>query len=294
MRSPAEHYIRYRLIKNPGASADDVARELQAELVFGPGKGYFQKLREEMVVPKSFHPDRLTDHVSQSFLKRHGVWTMWHPHRGTREALSVFKSPRQRVLLQTLVSGPQPDPVIIDIFIRKAKVGLSDDGLDEFRHYFWNVRLLSTAELTEYVSAFMPAEHGLRQIIKAPSNVLGNVYAGVRVGILPNFVDDVEMLDMYQRVLAASFTELSVEHRSGLDRETALATNVSSLEKVIALSEGIKLRRRDDLDDLIEYRVAERKFENPDLRSIGQGAIPFPVSLLMAHPADKEAEGGKE
>jgi len=291
MRSPAEHYIRYCLIRDLAKPTDDIARDLQAELVFGPGKGYFQKLRDEMIVPKVFRPDSLTDKVSSDFLKRWGVWSMWHPHRGTREALSIFSKPRQRSLLQMLVSGPQPDSIIIETFIRKAKAPLSDDGLDEFRHYFWNVALLSAEELGEYVSAFMPTHRTLSQVIKAPGDEMGHLYVGVKLGILPNFMDDAEIVHLYKRIMLADLIELKAEQRAGIDRGSAIASSASTMERLINLEERLKIQRREDLDDLSEYRVAERRFDNPERRVIGQGAVPVPVGLLIAHEADKEAEG---
>ena len=76
-RSPAEFYIRYRILKDPAKTDKDLIKDLMSELVFVPNETYLKDLRVEMTPPPGFKPEMLGHAQSQFFLTSRGIWSMF-------------------------------------------------------------------------------------------------------------------------------------------------------------------------------------------------------------------------
>lgn len=293
MRSPAEHYIRYRLVKEANRPLQDIEEDLRRELVYPPHKDYTQRLRDEMQIPKVFEPLKLSNVVTQAFLRRYGIKSMWHPNRGTLEAVDVFSRRRPRSLLQSLIAGPFPDNAILELFIRKGKMPLSDKGLDEFRHYFWNVQLLNAQELASYVSAFLK-DPILLAVTSVPDTPDGMLFALDKVGVVPNIVDEEAVYHACQTRFNLDMAGVGLTMKHGLARSTSLSLGIKGIHEAGQAIREIKAEKGEDLDEARRYDPQTRIFPFPDLKQLGDGMVPLPVGLLNIEdePDKEEGTGG--
>jgi hypothetical protein len=193
-RTPAEFYVKYRLLAERDRPIADVTRDLVEELVFVPHEGYAERLRERMQLPQNFRPTDLGHRPSQDLLRREHIWSMYFPHRGTREALALFQDVQPRMAVQLLIAGSVDEDIIVKVASEHLGVPFSGAGLREFKHYFWNTRLLSRIELAEYVRTFFKDEE-MARIAVLPPEPMTAARAMVAIGAKPPTMDEREALE---------------------------------------------------------------------------------------------------
>jgi len=290
MRSPAEYYIRYRLVKEPKRPTEEIEADLKQELVFSPHKDYVAKLRNEMQIQQSFHPENLLDFVSQAFLRKYQIWTMWHSHRGTKEAVNIFRDKRARSLLQTLVASPNSDQTIFEVFIRRAALPLSDYGLAEFKHFFWNVSLLNVQELQAYVSTYLK-DPLLYDVIDARTTPEHMLHSLSQIGVAPQVVDEVAMLESYRVLTYLDSIAATKTMKPGLARSTALSLGLKGVIDAGRAIREIKIERGEDVDNIDKYDPKTLDIPIPDLKQLGEGTVPMPVALLNLEEEPDRGQG---
>ncbi|NMC34674.1 MAG: hypothetical protein GYA36_19805 [Veillonellaceae bacterium] len=292
-RSPAEYYIRYRLITDRTKSTDDIAKDLADELVFAPNKKYLEEMRQRIVVPSLFRPKDLRDLVTQTFLRSQGVWTMFHQPSATLEALNVFGDMGARSLLQALIAGPHADQVVLDVFRKRAAMPLSEAGLAEFKHYFWNLKLLTLEELADYVAAFLHDRTLLRilRLPKSPANMFVSMY---KLGIHPKELDEAENYKTFQIMFMADALETSQTMECGLPRATATKMLFEGYDLAREKREALAISRGDITDRLLAAVAASRDMEGTTLIDLQQGKPPTPVGLLPKEQGDIDLEDEEE
>ena len=118
-RSPAEYFVRYRLLESPRVEVDTLIEELEEELIFVPSNKYVEKLRRTMNIPAPFRPRSLAEKASQDLLIAQGVWTMFHPATVTREARALLQNVRPRMAVQLLLAASVPDEMIVEVEVRR-------------------------------------------------------------------------------------------------------------------------------------------------------------------------------
>lgn len=292
MRAPAEYYIRYRLVRDAAKPLGVIEEDLNRDLVFPPHKDTLQRLRDEMQIPTKFNPRDLLDHVSQAFLRRHRIWSMWHPRRGTKEAVEIFRDRRARALLQTLISSPTPEQGIFEIFLRKAKLPLSDQGLSEFRHYFWNISLLNVQELQNYTSMFLK-DPILQDVIDAKSTPEHMLLALSHLGIVPQVMDEVAMLESYRTMCFLDSIATQKGVKPGLSRATAINLGLKGVLEAGKAIRDIRIERGEEVDQFDKYDPQVIDLPIPDLEQLGKGVVPIPAAWLnLEEVRDKEEKAG--
>lgn len=140
-RHPSQNFITYLiLIKTPVL---DTLRSL--DLPDLP-VGYEEHLRNTMIKPPSdFDPNNRYHRESVKYLKDLSIYGLFHPDKFTTEAKSYLNDPdiKHHVEQLLLVRNPIMKPHEIAKKINaKFDTLYTGDGIDRYRHYFWNVRIM--------------------------------------------------------------------------------------------------------------------------------------------------------
>lgn len=151
MRHPAEYWIRFLLTrKHP---LEEIQGMCELADLGAVKTEYLQTLDIEMKgdLPMPFRPKDLKHPASQSYLRRHGIYALWHPTRYTREAEELLGDGPVRALLETFILSPLKPTQAIKKIAEKTGRSISERGYALFKHYYWNNQLLSGAEWGRYI-----------------------------------------------------------------------------------------------------------------------------------------------
>lgn len=284
-RSPAEFYIRYRILKDPAKSDKDLIKDLMSELVFVPNEAYLKDLRVEMTPPPGFKPEMLGHAQSQFFLTSRGIWSMFYPGPATREAKRVFDDVRTRSMLQTLICGPNIDEIVRDAFLRKSTLPLSEAGLKEFKHYFWNIDLLSPPELVEYIKSFLK-DYRMSDAARMPVSPNAIQSTLHEVGVNPGAIDNSEAVLWYKHAFLALLPKQELM-QVGPGQSIAMRNGFESFAECCRVEKELARESGETMEEARKFSAVTHDTEIIDLLDMGKGKVPLPVALLRS-PDDNE------
>ena len=291
-RSPAEYYIRYRLLASPRVEIGTLIEELEEDLIFVPSRKYVEKLRRRMNIPMPFRPRSLADTASQKLLGDQRVWSMFHASQGTRQARALLQNLRPRMAIQLLLAASVPDELIVEVAHDHLHVALSAHGLQEFRHYFWNVGLLSRIELGEYIEQHF-RDHEMARVSRLPPDKMTTARALLCLGLPPPSMTDREIFDGQRSACAVLGSVYVRELEPDAHQAQAVKTNV---ETMLILNEA---SGRDEQKDELwveaqRFKIATLEFPFPTLAEIEAGtAVPYPVERVFKEHDDEAGEDGE-
>lgn len=288
-RAPAEYYIRYRLITGRTKSIEFLSQTLINELVYPPNQDYLENLRKDMPIPIVFRPDDLSHIPSQTFIRKQRIWSLFHPTRATDEAKAAFGDMHARSLLHSLIAGPHPDGVILDIFNKRMGMPLSEAGLREFKHYFWNIKLVTLEELAEYVRAFM-GDRVLLQVLKLPKVPDAMHVSLFRLGVAQAEIDENAAYEMFQRGFKLDFAESLHLREPGLARSTALKMSSEGYRMADERRKQLALDSGEIVTDVSLFEAKTNDLPMGTFSGLKRGEPPLPVGLLPPDVEDEEEE----
>lgn len=140
-RHPSQNFITYLLITK--APVTDTLRSLDLP---DPPLGYEEYLRNSLPKPPTdFDPNNRYHKDSVKYLKDLNIYGLFFQDRFTVEAKSYLNDPdiKHHVEQLLLVRNPIMKPYEIAKKINaKFDTLYTGDGIDRYRHYFWNVRIM--------------------------------------------------------------------------------------------------------------------------------------------------------
>ena len=144
LRSPSEYFLKY-LLSHPLVTVQEALRAARkGEIEYIPGEeDYLAEVKDRMRFPLNYDPQNSSHRPSMDFLIRERIYDMWYPSRATNQAVELYKAPDMREVLCSLLSTPMPVSGIIKYMHSQFPADIEDQAVAEFRHYFWNVDLLS-------------------------------------------------------------------------------------------------------------------------------------------------------
>lgn len=279
-RCPAEYYIRYRILAEPGVDAVTLGTQLERELVFAPATDYIPRLRDEMQIPKVFRPNDLSHLASQQLLRRYGVWSYFHQSRGTKEALRVFSSARARQRLEAYLCSPNPWETVLDLMRLREDMPMSRAGLEEFRHYFWNMGLLRLEELYAYVKKYLH-DHTLLAQIYLPKTEAHSMLSLAKLGVVPDSINEEQALRTFQLLFYQEALEASTRPNT-MGRTAAMRMASEGFQAASTRLQEVTTGNSDLANEVEQFRAETRARENPTLQQLLDGHAPLPVGLLVA------------
>lgn len=242
--SPAEYFIKY-LCSRPGTTVGEV-KNYVAGMGLGimPYEKYVEDLHKEIqkVLPPNYNPRDRTHKPSQMFLKTHRIRGLWKSGRTVKEAVDVFNNGPLREIVESLVLTGMDDEQISELLSYYKAVGIIPGSIAEFRHYFWNVELLTFEDWSYYLT--QPSIQPIKlTALKSPKNLDGIRLTLYKMGIMPRALDRMEVFTTLRDVGFMNFLEAN-----GFPQGQHKAEMLGSYAHVVRMSQ----------DKLDEYSAGEQ------------------------------------
>lgn len=307
--SPCEYYIKYLLLHPEEYSNKAIIELLTKEELDPLGDYYVEELRTQLTPPSPFYPFDVKHAASRRFLRKQGVYRLFHRDADTERAFVILRSPRAKKYVEAALM-PDIDPEAIARAVGKYGVPYcTAQTIRVYRHYFWNLDLLDSTQL-EAVLAMRPSAclrsedrdaraqaDFLRRawyrdvrhtLARLPRHKYSGELAKVQLGISSRNLNEVELLaELKQLSLLRVFEHL-----------TAGGPDVAEqVQKMMAAVESIDRTRDRSVDPLAAVRDQMAKIH---IRN-EKGSVPTIDSLsggnhstdLMLSPGEQILKGSK-
>ncbi len=152
MKHPAQFYLKYLLIQDPTRSDADLAKALEDGGWLSPPIEYFAFLRGTIPArPLGFDPANRMHRPSLQFLRDQQVFELFYPTPSVEDAWSYLADPELRMMVEQILLARLDLRLAAQKVNRQHSWHLTEEGLVMYRHFFWNVRLLTFDEWGRYL-----------------------------------------------------------------------------------------------------------------------------------------------
>jgi hypothetical protein len=150
IRHPSENFIKFLITSmNPQMQDNGAVNVMVTMLGYPPARDdYLTWLRGDVAqrMPAQFTPANRYHRPSVRFMRQEGIYGLHNPDEEAREAASITTHLRARPMVEELLLG-HLEPVTV---AKKVNARLGEHftvgGIEAYRHYYWNVRLLRVEE----------------------------------------------------------------------------------------------------------------------------------------------------
>jgi hypothetical protein len=154
VRHPAEYYLRALIIRDSSTTDAQLLRELDQRGFLEPQQNYLGFLRQEIGAtppPQVFQPFNKLHRPSMQYLRDQQVYEMFFPTSGLEEAQSYLADPEKRMLVEQVIMARLDIRAVAAKLNRKHGWFLTEDGISTYRHFFWNLKLLTFDQWGRYL-----------------------------------------------------------------------------------------------------------------------------------------------
>ena len=155
MRHPAEFFLKALIIRDPSMSDSQLLRELELRGFLEPQVTYLGFLRQEVEdfpPPEVFQPFNKTHRPSMQYLRDQQVHEVFFPTPGFIEAQEYITDTAKRLQVEQIIMSRLDVRVVAAKVNKKRNWFLTEDGITAYRHYFWNVKLLTFEQWGQYLN----------------------------------------------------------------------------------------------------------------------------------------------
>lgn len=263
MRHPAEFYIKYLCIRHVDWSDAQIQKRVQDWGMLSFDEKYLPFLKQELPdLPDDFDPLDLTHRPSQMFLRRIGIYDMFRNTQAVQEAWSILARPEQRLAVEQIVLARLDLKTSAQRVNRKHGWFLTVEGIEAYRHYFWNPQLLTYDEWGRFLygrSALYERQMALLQ-------------GDQRIALYHLHIDQaVESKVMIQRAQEiAYFTLEEINQKPGTQADKVKAITLLT-KAVVECHEALStsdMALKDVLKQFERFRIEHPHQAPPDIRSL--------------------------
>lgn len=193
-KHPCQNFIKYLIVANQ--NVQDVLRSF--DLPDMP-LGYFDYIRTTVPPnPPEFDPHNRYHKPSVKHLKDIGIYNLFHPDKYTTEAKGFLTDYELRPLVQDFLLARMKPIEVAKKANSKLSTLITEEAVDRYRHYFWNVNLL---RIEDWAKVFaVPSErHKITSIVRN-----GAGYAAHKHG----FVEKIEAKEALREALGIIYFDM--------------------------------------------------------------------------------------
>lgn len=265
-KHPAEHFIRYLLLKDPGVTDAMMIKSLDDWGILQPSATFWAFLRQRFADrPAGFDPANRLHQASMKFLRDVKVYELFHPNEATEEAWSILSDPNQRFLVEQALMSKLDLKLAAQKLNKKYGFFLTADGLQAFYHYFWNVKLLTFDEWGRFLYGRSAMYERHMALFQAPPSL---AFFHLR---LDQSLESKKMIQRVQEIAYHTCEEISTKPGTTPDKVKAIAL----LGKVVieahnALSTS-DMALKDVLQQFERWRMEHPMESPPGIRQLAPG-----------------------
>ena len=263
MRHPAEYYIKFLIIRDPQLTDAQVLLNLEEWGMLSPAPQYLGLLRGRIPPqPQPFQPMDRTNRVSTQYLRDQGVYEMFHPTDAMNEALEILSTPEKRMVVEQILLAR------LDLNIATKKVNAKYDwhftkaGLDIYRHFFWNVGLLSFDEWGRYMYQRTAMYEQYMALLLAPPKL---AFYHLR---LDQNIESKKMIQRTQEIAYFTLEEIAQKPGTGIDKVKAIGMLGKLVIEAHAALSTSDMALKDVLKQFERFRMEHPQLSVPDVRQL--------------------------
>lgn len=288
MKHPAEAFIKYLLIREPGITDAIILKTLADWSILAPIREerevYIGFLRQDIDPPEGFNAADRTHRPSMQFLRRQGVYELFFATPAVEEAWDILAHPEKRqVVEQILMARLHLNQAALKV--NKTKNWhLSAAGIEKYKQFFWNVDLLSFDEWGKFLYERSSMYDRHIALLRAPPEL---AYFHLRV---EQQLEAKEMIKRGMEIAYYNLEEVNLQPGTKSDKIKAIAMlNKTLVDSHAALSTS-DMALKEVLKEFERFRMVHTQVSPPDIRKLapagnysGSGAdganvIPIPVA----------------
>lgn len=148
LRSPAEYFIKYLILRKPEMSQLQLRDELVELGLDYVSLDYLQRVRKKLGKrPEQFFPEDPSHTASTKFLIEQKLLRIFRPDGNMRTATAILEFPRVREFVEAMLLTGAPLQAICNRAEVFRVLHLSPPALEAYSHYYWNIALLDSSQM---------------------------------------------------------------------------------------------------------------------------------------------------
>jgi len=265
-KHPAEHYLRYLLLREPGITDAMLTKALDDWGFLQPAPTFWGFLRQKMAeLPPAFDPASRTHLPSMRYLRDMKVYDLFYPTEAVQEAWDILADPNRRLLVEQALMGRLELKTTAQKLNKKYNIFLTADGLQAFYHFFWNVKLMTFDEWGRFLYGRTAMYERHMALLHGPPSL---VYFHLR---LDQTIESKRMIQRVQEISFHNIEEVNTKPGTMPDKVKSIAL----LSKVVvechnALSTS-DMALKDVLQQFERWRMEHPMGSPPSIHELAPG-----------------------
>lgn len=144
--SPCDFYLRYLCTHPDGYTNEQIRRLVKLQQLDFLGMEHLERLRSDCVPPNPFYPEDLRHHLSQRFLTRERIYSLYHHDDDTRQAIRLLEFPAGKEVTESILAT-RGEPLWVVSALRRLQFEVSVRAVELYKHYYFNTDLIDNTEL---------------------------------------------------------------------------------------------------------------------------------------------------
>jgi len=288
IRHPSENFIKFLITTTDPRMQDDAMVNMWVTMLGFPETqpNYLQWLRNEVnqKLPAQFTPHNRFHRPSVRFMRQEGIYGLHNPDEASHEASKITVHLRARPLVEELLLGHHHSVTIAKKVNARLEEHFTADGIEAYRHYYWNVDLLRVDEWAILLQN-RDAQRSKTMAILQVGPAMAMHQAG--------FSQEIEAKAIMQEMLEASYFDF-LEWKAKPQSE-ARTKMMATIVKATALldermQEGTSLVK-DSLKNFEKFRMEHARKKVLDMRSLApDGNFTGSGAKLLEAPDEEKVE----
>ncbi len=260
-RHPSANYIKYLIV-----TKQNVHKLLKQHELPRVEEETLKELIAELEFPDKFDCSNKFHKESMDFLKSHFIYSLCFPDKFTTEAFSYLEDMDVKTHIQEFLLGKTSPLDTARNVNTKLNLLITEEGVDRFRHYFWNVKNMRVEDWSRVLTD--PQErHKANRLIRG-----GTAYAKWRLG---GFHTKIEAKQLLADTLGTIKYDLEeIKHAPASSEKTKM---ISSMVTTIVEIDD----RLSTMD--ITMKETLKQFEKFRMLHIKSSAVPIHESAIVGN-----------
>lgn len=263
LKHPAEFYIRYLLIRDPAITDAQLAKTLLDGAFLTPDEAYYGFVRQKVrPIPDGFDPANRLHRPTTQFLRQNQVYELFFPTPAVEEAWSILTDHSKRMIVEQALMSRLDLKMAASRLNKKHGWFLTQEGLTAFRHFFWNVNLLSFDEWGRFLygrTAFY--EKHMALLDAAPALALYHLR-------IEQQVESKKMISRAQEIAYFTLEELAQKPGTGTDKVKGIGMLTKAITDCHEALSTSDMALKDALKQFERFRMEYPTAPPKDIREL--------------------------
>jgi len=266
MKHPAHHFIKYLMVKDPKTANAEILKRLEDFGFLSPDAPYLEFIRQELKeTPVGFDPANRIHRPSMSYLRRHGIYELFHPSDAIREAWKILTDPSIRLNVEQALMARLDRKAIALKLNKKNGWHLSESGMKAFHDTFWNVELLTWDEWGRFLYGRSGMYERYMAMLQASPEL-----AMFHLQLQQN-VESKNMIQRTQEIAYFTLEEVNRKPGTGPDKVKAIGVLGKTIVDCHDALSTSDMALKDILKNFERFRMDHPQIPPPDIKQLAPG-----------------------